>query len=109
MEYLSKRSVAAAKPPRRDVQLTVHIHDDTKKRAERAAEAEHLTLSAFVEQAVGRLAEDVLSRRETCHLTEDDILMLEEMMSRAIFSQRVIYTEVFEFNAGSFDRDGRYF
>lgn len=109
MEYQAVGSDAKVSPPRREAQLTVHIHGDTKDRARQAAEAEHMTLSAFVEEAVGKLAEEVLSRRDKCHLTEDDILLLEEVMSRALFSQRIVCSEIFEYNNGGFDSDGRYF
>ena len=63
------RKTARALPPQKDERLQLRVDEDSKRRLSEAADAAHLSLSAFVLQAALREAARTLADREVIALS----------------------------------------
>jgi uncharacterized protein (DUF1778 family) len=66
----------------KDERLQIRVDPTDKSLLERAAEASHLNLSAFVLQAAAARAEEILAERHTIRLDRRAAAAFEEALSR---------------------------
>ncbi len=66
----------------KDDRLQLRVDPASKQLIERAAEASHLSASAFVLHAAATRAEEVLAERQTIRLSEDAALAFMEALER---------------------------
>jgi uncharacterized protein (DUF1778 family) len=69
-------------PSTKDDRLQVRVDPAEKRLIERAAEASHLSASAFVVQAAATRAEEVLAHRQTIRVGEEAARALTEALIR---------------------------
>lgn len=97
-----------AKARRKSVRFSIRTDSETKARVERAAGVAHMALTDFVEEAVRGLADEVLARHEQLHLSDRDVVLFEELMTRPVEPNALVRSEVAAFNEGRFDAQGRH-
>lgn len=93
---------------RKTFQFSIRTDRETKSRVERAAQAAHMTLTQFVENAVRGLADEVLAQHEQILLSDRDFALFEELMTRPVEPNALVRAEAAAFNEGRFDAQGRY-